>query len=160
MTFHKYLILIILLVVACQHSYAQPYLILKKTGTFRRSVYQPGDLFSFELKNEKQRKNLVIKELRDDTIVFTGGDIDISEIGTVYIKNDFRSWNPSTYSSFFIIAGAGYIGLAAVNDRKVSANIMATSAVLVSTGILIKIFKRKKVKVEDRVRLEIQEKLP
>ncbi len=159
MTFYKYLILIILLVVACKHAHAQPYLILNKTGTLRKSVYQPGDLFSFELKNDKQRKNLVIKELREDTIVFTGGDIDISEIGTVYIKNDFRSWNPTAYSSFFIVAGAGYIGLGAVNDKKVSANTMATSAALVSTGILINIFKRKKVKVEDRIRLAIQEKL-
>lgn len=159
MYFYKFLLSIVFVFAVIHLAYPQPFLILKKEGTFRRSIYQAGDVLSFKLKNDKQRKNLVIKEMYGDTILFAAGPVTVDEIATVYIKNDYRNWNPSTYSFFFIIAGTGYVGLGAINDGKVEQGAWLTSAALVSSGILISLLKRKKVNIRNKIKLKIQEKL-
>ena len=156
----KSFLIFVLLIVVVDMTCAQPYLILRKEGTRRRSVYQKGDILSFRLKNDKQRKNLEIKELYADTIVFKGGPVTIDEIGAVYIKADYRNWNPATYTYFLVIAGTGYAGLAAVNDRKVGANTIATSSALVASGLIIHFLKQRKVKIKNKVKLEILEEIP
>jgi len=136
---------------------AQPYLLLYKDGSLRKSQYHAGDPISFKLKGDDQKKTLIIKNLMDSTIVFEGGEVALNEISTVYIKEDFRSWSPSTYATVLFIAGTGYMGLELINDNTISQNTAITSATLISLGALIHLVKRKKVKINDKYKLKILE---
>jgi hypothetical protein len=136
---------------------SQPYLLLYKDGSLRKSQYQIGDPISFKLKGDDQKKTLIIKNLMDSSIVFEGGVVGLDEISTVYIMEDFRSWSPSTYATVLFIAGTGYMGLELINDKKISKSTVVTSAALISSGVLIHLLKRKKVKLNNKYKLKILE---
>lgn len=155
MTLIKYLLIFILFSSFVSVS-AQEVLVLKKIGSMRRSTYKVGDAIAFTFKDDNLKKRLVIRGLREDTIIFNAGAVPVNSIGTIYIKNDFRSWNPGTYINVLAIAGVGYTGLSLANEQRVSKGTLFTSAALVGSAVFLNFLKRKKVKIKNNIRLEVE----
>ncbi|MFY0653696.1 MAG: hypothetical protein JXQ96_16750 [Cyclobacteriaceae bacterium] len=159
----RILVLLITFIFYAHHVQAQDFLLLSKSGMKKRFKYYEGDEFKFRLKGEKHFNTKQILRLRNDSIFFNASSIAISEISKVDIRSVNKHWfDPDILAQMGIYAGVGYLLVDQFNHTVVRGDgwdvdkgVLKTSAILVTSGILIHKTKRRYFKVNGRNKIKI-----
>ena len=150
----KSILFFILLLFAFTEASGQEYLLIRKKGTKRRYEYRTGDRLVYKLKNMDSFLNDRITELVDSTIVMENNIVLIEQITEVDIQNSTtnRSEILKVGESLLPTLGYGLLAIDLFNNSVVDGNefsldlgVTATSATLVGSGYLLKIFRKKRI---------------
>ncbi|NIK74491.1 hypothetical protein FHS56_002016 [Thermonema lapsum] len=130
------------------------FLALDKPGMVKRIRYYVGDEIAFYMGGD--RWNAEILGIKNDTIIVTeAGKVPIKQIEAVVVPS--RSWFLHQGAFVFPVAGVGYFLMDTLNPRnyengndRITAENITISSSLVGAGILCRVFRKKKYKINKR----------
>lgn len=130
------------------------FLALDKPGVVKRVRYYVGDEIIFYMGGDRWQEEIV--GIKKDTIVVTqAGKVAIKNIEAVVVPS--RSWFLNQGAFVFPVAGVGYFLMDTLNPRnyengndRITPENVTISSSLVGAGILCRIFRKKKYKINQR----------
>lgn len=159
----RVLISIVVISFIFKDSYGQDFLLLSKTGGSKRIKIYEGDDLRFRLDGERFFNIGKIKSLKNDSIHFENSAVHISSISKVDIRGyNMHRVNPDFLGNAGIFAGSGYFFVDQFNHTvvkqrgwKVNGTVVRTSAIMIVTGVLIKLSWRKYFKVKGKNQIKM-----
>jgi hypothetical protein len=136
---------------------SQKYLLLSKaTGRLRYEIF-PGQPLRYKLQDDKSYQQDIIRGLGKDEIYFTIDTVNINDIRTVDVSklNPSRGISLNRWGTAFITSGVLLVFFDGFHDTvmleeniEIDDSIWIASGSLVGAGILMKILKRRKFRVD------------
>lgn len=130
------------------------FLALDKPGMVKRIRYYVGDEIVFYMGGDRWKTEIL--SIKSDTIIVTeAGKVPVKNIEAVVVPS--RSWFLRQGAFVFPVAGVGYFLMDTLNPRnyengndRITAENITISSSLVGAGILCRIFRKKKYKINKR----------
>ena len=131
-------------------------MVLEKMGTKKRYMYYVGEQVEYQLTNSKSFESGAITNILDSAFVANSDTISFSSVATVNIRNKRESTIVDAAGPVLISAGVVLLAIDAINRGLIQeggytwdSGIGNTSAALITTGALIIILKKNKVKLKE-----------
>lgn len=123
----------------------------------RVAYYEAGDVISFRVRGEKSKVTAQIHSFEDTLIVFRHYKVSPSEITDLYVDDKTRIWYVLRYKyeKIFLIAGAGYLLLDAINTGDLTKETITISGSLLALGGIARVVISKRMKIRGKRKLEI-----
>ncbi|MBL6447209.1 hypothetical protein JMN32_12880 [Fulvivirga sp. 29W222] len=143
--------------------FAQNKLLIGKPGNPASYVFVEGEMLRFRLKGEKYWNKAYIQGLYEDRIRFHYNVILIDEIEYIDVRDRGKGGFLHILSWVSTRGGAGFATIAQINKTFVADEPGLEKTALViggsifSGGIILSLFKRRKVKLGGRYRLKVDE---
>ncbi|ELR69103.1 hypothetical protein C900_05492 [Fulvivirga imtechensis AK7] len=160
--FSKYQFVLLFLVLMASQVVAQRKLIIAKPASPAKYTFYEGEEIRFKLKGERYWNKAFIQGLGDDYIRLHYTTIALSEIEMIDIRSRSHSYLHMV-AAIGVYGGVGFIGIDQFNRSIVKGEsgfdekTMLIGGALLSTGALIYLLKRKKVKIGRKFRLRVAE---
>ena len=155
-------LVLLFLIFTVSPAIAQRKLIIAKPASPAKYIFYEGEEIRFKLKGEKYWNKAFIQGLGEDYIRLHYTTIALSEIEAIDVRGRSHSYL-QTVAAVGIYGGAGFIGIDQFNRSIIKGEsgfdekTMLVGGALLSTGGLLYLLKRKKVKIGRKFRLRVAE---
>ncbi|MFT6828620.1 MAG: hypothetical protein ACI9Z3_000378 [Roseivirga sp.] len=149
----KWPLMLLCLALATQTAFSQTYLVVRKKGSTRKYEYFVGSQIVYKQKGYDVFFTDRISEFADSTLILADNIITISQIAEIDLRNASSNRAPILRTSEDLLPALGF-GLMAIdlfnnsivdgNEFSLDRSTTITSGVLLATGYVMKLARRKK----------------